>query len=184
MPTTNFLQWNPGSANQEDDAAYLGDSLRAGGAPVGGIFPSATANKVLYQLSTMVTALADFIVARGFSASDASLATLVANLTSALASGGLYVLTWTATPTFDLSIALIQEITLAGNVTSSAIANVLPGQIFTLIIHQDGTGGRTFVPPGSVPLNPIDPGVSATSVQSFIVDAASVIHPYTPMTVS
>jgi hypothetical protein len=181
---TNFLQWNPGAANQENDAAYLADTLRSTGAPIDGIFPSATANKVLYQLSTMVLALANFIVSRGFAASDANLATLTAQLEAALGTvgaGAINVVAFSATPAFDLALGLAQEITLTGNVTSSTIAGVLPGQTIIFCIHN--AGGHTFAWPPGIPGDPIDPGAS-TSIQSFWVDASSVVHPLTPMTVS
>lgn len=38
----------------------------------------------------------------------------------------------------------IQEITLTGNVNFQGFANAKDGQTLTLIIHQDGTGNRTF----------------------------------------
>jgi hypothetical protein len=38
----------------------------------------------------------------------------------------------------------LQEITLTGNVTFQGFANAENGHSLTLIIHQDGTGNRTF----------------------------------------
>jgi hypothetical protein len=82
--SSNFQQFNPGQVNQESDAAYTADTQRIGGAPVDSVFPSALANKLFFQLSTMVAALGQFIVAQGFGAQDSNLTTLLANLTSAL----------------------------------------------------------------------------------------------------
>src|SRR5580700_5763215 len=79
MASSNFLVWNSGSVNQEDDAAYLGDAQRVGGAPLDADFPSATANKLFYQVSTMVAAIAAAMVAQGISANDSNLANLTAN---------------------------------------------------------------------------------------------------------
>jgi hypothetical protein len=82
--SSNFLQWNPTSANQETDAEYNSDAQRTGGAPVGSEFPSATGNKLFYQVSTMVAALAAFVVNQGYAAQDANLTTLTKNLTDAI----------------------------------------------------------------------------------------------------
>jgi hypothetical protein len=38
----------------------------------------------------------------------------------------------------------VQTITLTGNVTSSSFTNGAAGKLYTFIICQDGTGGRTF----------------------------------------
>lgn len=84
MPTSNFLQMNPTEANQENDATYLAEPLRAGGIPVDSIVPSAFLNKVLYQASTMVAAFANFMLGQGISASDASLSTLATNILAAI----------------------------------------------------------------------------------------------------
>lgn len=52
----------------------------------------------------------------------------------------------------DLSLGNVITMTLIGNVTSSAFANAVAafGQDVTLIITQDGTGGRTFAWPSAV----------------------------------
>jgi hypothetical protein len=63
---------------------------------------------------------------------------------------GLLTLTFSATPVFDLSLGQVQKITLTGNVTSSTLTNPQTGQKFELIVCQDSTGGRTFVPPSNV----------------------------------
>jgi hypothetical protein len=187
MATDNFQQWNPGAVNQENDAAYTADVLRGGGLGFGSLVPSETLNKVLYQLSTMVCALADFMVSKGYNAQDGNLATLAADLEAALGAVGMAainVVPYSATPAFNLALGLCQEITLTGNVASSTIAGVEPGQTIIMCIHQDGAGGHTFAWPPGIPGDPIDPGVSKTSLQAFWVDSASVIHPLTLMTVS
>ena len=86
MASSNFQQWNPTQANQENDSAYSSDSQRSGGAPTGGTtrFPSATFNKFAFQVSTMCAALANFIVSEGLSADDSNLTTLQTNLTQAI----------------------------------------------------------------------------------------------------
>ena len=70
LPDTNFLQWNPTATNQENDGSYTTDAQRTGGAAVGTPFPSLTANKLFYQLSTFVSALAFAMVSKGYSPVD------------------------------------------------------------------------------------------------------------------
>ena len=72
MPDTNFLQWNPTASNQENDASYQSDVQRTGGATTGAPFPSLTANKLFYQLSTFVSALAFAMISKGYSPVDGS----------------------------------------------------------------------------------------------------------------
>lgn len=87
MATTNFLQWNPNAANQESDATYGSDSQRSGGAGVGSIFASVLANKLFYQLSIFVTALATALRNKGYTTTDGatSPSTALAALTAVLA---------------------------------------------------------------------------------------------------
>ena len=73
---TNFLQWNPSLINQQTDGAYASDAQRTGGA-ITGIFPSDLANKLYYQTSTLVTALATVMVNKGYEMQDVSLANLI-----------------------------------------------------------------------------------------------------------
>ena len=46
--SNNFLQWNPAAVNQQDDATYVLDVIRTGGA-ITGIFTSELANKLFYE---------------------------------------------------------------------------------------------------------------------------------------
>lgn len=80
----NFLQWNPAEANQETDAQYSSDAMRQGGAGNPSIFPSATANKLFYQLSTFVAGFAQALAAKGYSVTDVSLANLGAVLANVM----------------------------------------------------------------------------------------------------
>jgi hypothetical protein len=68
--STDFSQWNPGAVNQESDSSYQSDVQRTGGAQTGGVFPSLTANKVLYQITTFVRALALALAAKNYSVQD------------------------------------------------------------------------------------------------------------------
>lgn len=57
---------------------------------------------------------------------------------------------FSATPTFNASVANAFLMTLTNNVTSSTLTGGYAGQIITLVITQDGTGSRTFAWPTNV----------------------------------
>jgi len=65
---------------------------------------------------------------------------------------------YSATPTFDASLATAFKMTLTGNVTSSTFSNAKNGDLLTFILCQDSTGGRSFAWPanivGGAALNP------------------------------
>ena len=84
--SSNFLVFNPGCANQESDATYVADSVRSGGATSGGLLPSALFNKLDYQVSIFVAALAQALVTKGYSPNDGSTdpSTAFANLVAVL----------------------------------------------------------------------------------------------------
>ena len=73
--TNKFLQWNPTQANQETDDQYAADVQRSGGA-VSGIFPSATANKLFFQTTTMCAAIAQTLADKGYDVNDSNLTNL------------------------------------------------------------------------------------------------------------
>ena len=76
------------------------------------------------------------------------------------------------TPNFDASAASIFTNTLTANVTSSTITGGVAGQIITLYLLQDGTGGWTFAFPASVTLR------TATFVVSDDASAVSSLTAY------
>lgn len=76
---TNFLQWNPGQLNQQSDGEYLVEPQRTDGADTG-IYPSTLANKMFYQCTTMVVAIAQMMVNKGYEMQDAVLADLITSL--------------------------------------------------------------------------------------------------------
>jgi hypothetical protein len=85
-----FIQWNPLCNSQENDVAYAADPQRSGGASDPSIFDALLANKLFYQVSIMVTALAQMLTNKGYFPSDgstnppAALAALVSTLTNIL----------------------------------------------------------------------------------------------------
>lgn len=68
-----------------------------------------------------------------------------------------------ATVTFDLSAGAIHEVTLGGNRTL-AVSNETVGQVFTLKINQDGTGGRTVTWFSTIRwINGVEPTLTSTA---------------------
>lgn len=88
--------------------------------------------------------------------------------------GGINIVNFSVTPVFDLSQGTTQFIRLTGNVTSSTVTNPLNGQVYTFVIEQDGTGGRSFVWPTSFqmtgPIDSFDGTANANSnaVQQYV----------------
>jgi hypothetical protein len=76
----NFQQWNSGAINQDTDAQYTVDAQRVSGAANPSIFPSLTANKLYFQITTFVTAFAQSLANKGYVLSDVNLANLEAVL--------------------------------------------------------------------------------------------------------
>lgn len=88
---------------------------------------------------------------------------------------GQSILPFSATPVFDAKTASSFIITLTGNVTSSSLINSKPGQLVALIIKQDATGGRTFVPPANLKgASDIGGGSLEISAQLFISDGVNL----------
>lgn len=69
--------------------------------------------------------------------------------------------TFSATPTFDLATANRFQITLTGNITSADASNLVAGQIFTVALIQDGTGGHTVAWAAKF-ANPCKPSTTAS----------------------
>jgi microcystin-dependent protein len=77
--TSNFQQFNPSQNNQLTDADYALSTYRLNGATAG-VAPSIDHNKLYYQLSTFVAAMAQAFANHGYAVSDASLSTLTSVL--------------------------------------------------------------------------------------------------------
>lgn len=185
MASTNLLQWNSAQQNQESDTQYAADSLRTGGAGLDGTFPSPTANKLFYQLSTFVSAFGLMLAAKGISTSDVDinqLATALAAVqTSADIRGLLTVVNYSASPVFNASISTGFEIVLGGNVTASTLTGVASGDEITFVIVNPST--YTFVWPTNVlGAGTVQP--NATFIQSFKVLTDLSVRPKTPPTLT
>ena len=100
--TSNFLQHNPTAANQETDGTYATDSTRTNGVTLNETPPSNWFNKLAFQMSTFVAALASVIAnyGAGYTIEDTSIATLETQLAAFFAaiagasSAGKIVATW------------------------------------------------------------------------------------------
>lgn len=78
----NFLQFDQNKVNIMGDGDYSASSYRTNGCISGEIAPSDIHNKVLYQVSTMVTAFANMLIGKGLSISDSDIATLASTLST------------------------------------------------------------------------------------------------------
>lgn len=179
--SNNILQWNPGAANQEDDTTYEADAQRTGGAPNGVEFPSATANKLFYQLSTFCAAFAQSLSNKSYNISDASISVLegvLANVvTFADLKTNLLSISFSTTPVFDASVNNGFDFVMAGNVASSTLTGQQIGQIITFVIKQ-GAVAYVFAPPTNInEWIPISTVSNSVSVQQFIVRADGTIWP-------
>jgi hypothetical protein len=70
--STNFIQVNPGAANQETDSTYASDPQRENGILTDAILASVILNKKDYQYSTFIAALALALSSKGYNVLDGS----------------------------------------------------------------------------------------------------------------
>jgi hypothetical protein len=175
--------------NADSQANFQGSGYQLNGF-TNGIAQPFQANKIWRQCSMVAAAVANFISNQLNIAviDDGNLASLITNFTNAVlaaATGSanrLVSVAFTPTPVFDASQGSTFEIVLTGNVTSSTLINLTPGQRLLFIIKQDGSGGHTFAAPGALPLATIDTDPSITNIQAFIVDSGSNVYATTPLT--
>lgn len=184
--STNILQWNSTEANQETDAVYAVDALRTGGAQSGAIFPSPLSNKAFYQWSSVCAALAQALVAKGYTVNDSPFSALVAvfeNIkTSADFTDSMLLVNYASSITFNAQTSSGFDLTLTGNVATSSLINTSIGQILIFVISQDSVGGRTFVWPSQLtPAGPLCQIANSTSVQIFQSRANGNFLPTGPM---
>jgi hypothetical protein len=73
---------------------------------------------------------------------------------------------------FDLTLGSCFRIVLDENVTAVAFNSPLPGLLYTFIVVQDGTGGRTFAWPDIAlnPVTPVNPVANGKTVWTAICD--------------
>jgi hypothetical protein len=186
--TTNLIQWNPTSSNQETDAQYLADSQRASGAVDPEFFDATLANKLFYQVTTYLTALFQAFAAKGFTTSDSNLNTLAsvcANfLTTADVEPAVVNVPYAASVTLNAGASdgfYIQSMT--GDLAIAAVTGLTAGQIVAMYYQQDGVGGRMISFPGVfVGAAQPDPAANAVSLQLFGYDAnTGQLRAFTPL---
>jgi hypothetical protein len=154
MPgSTNFQVFNPTAANQESDAQYTADPQRVGGGIDGQPFPSETANKLFYQVTTGMSALMDMMAAKGFNVSDANRGTLASVLaaiqTTADSRNPLQNVSYAATLTLNAAAYSGFQIQVSGPVTINFTGQT-PGQQLWFMFTQDSTGGHAISIPSAV----------------------------------
>jgi hypothetical protein len=149
--STNFLQFNPGQANQETDAEYAADSQRINGAIDGQSFEDKLANKFFNQMSSMIAALAQMMSNKGYTMSDSNYATLISELGNIVtfADLGNSIITVGYSPSANFNAAGNSgfQMILSGNLSAPTISGVSPGQLLAFIFVQDGVGSRTVTWP-------------------------------------
>jgi len=92
-------------------------------------------------------------------------------------------LPFSSTPVFDGAMFQGWEILLTGDVTGGTIANMQPGNLYTFIIVQDGTGGHRFTWPFNVfNASPINPDPNGYTIQTFVADEFSHLLPISAAT--
>ncbi len=187
--TTNLIQFNPAQANQETDAQYAADPLVTGGIPVDGTLPSPFLNKVWYQASTFAAAFNAALTQKGYSPSDANLATLQAVYSNILTDADilpdLIAVTYSSTMSLDASKANGWQITLFGN-ASLSLVNAKPGQVYRIVLVQDNSGGRSVSYQGALAANGVQPDGTPgyVSILSLLCGTDSVLRPCAPMMVA
>ena len=73
--------------------------------------------------------------------------------------------------------------TIGGNITAPVIENMVPGNLYTFIIVQDGTGNWIFTWPSNVHnATRIDPAPNSTTVQTFVADETGALWAIGPGT--
>lgn len=83
-------------------------------------------------------------------------------------------LAFNATPTFDASLFSAFSMTLTGNVTSSTVTNAKTGRVISILLCQDGVGGRTFAWPATFSSTPtLDARVSKCSNTVWFYNGAN-----------
>lgn len=152
MASSNFQTWDAPQVNMENDAQYSADALRLNGAPTGAICPSPLFNKFALQTSVFAAAFGEMMAAKGYTVSDANQAALAAALANIVTNADIkpnaIQVAYSPTPVFDCSVANGFDINLAGNVTSSTLANPVAFQVYTLQIYNPS--GYSFMWPTNV----------------------------------
>jgi hypothetical protein len=142
MGLSNFLVHDPGQANMESDAEYSTDAIRTSGIQTNQLLPSPWLNKVWYQSSTFVGALAAALAAKGYPVSDVNFSVLQSILSNLLTSA-------------DLPIPVPTSKGGTG-ATSLPGAGIMTTGYLPLAISNGGTGATSFAGAGLVTLSQLE----------------------------
>ena len=186
MATTNFVQFNPGAANQETDAQYLADAQRLAGYGTDQIVPSPLLNKATYQPTTFCAAFGQMLAAKGFTNSDASVSALAAVLANILTTADLLPdlisVAYSPTPSFNAAASNGFQMTLSGNISSSSCPGITAGQLLAFYFVQDSAGSRTVNwPTGFTGTVQPDPAPNSVSVILFRADIGGTARAVSPL---
>lgn len=140
---TNFLQFDPVKNNMQSDALYQASSFRAQGAQTG-IASASAHNKLFYQLSTMMAAIAQMMEGKGYEIDDTAIATLVTELSN--------IMTRADMSAYALNSALAGYVAKEAVVVKTA-SHVLTTADFYKTLEANSASAITFTLPGyaSVP---------------------------------
>jgi hypothetical protein len=185
MATTNFVQFNPGAANQETDAQYLADAQRIAGYGTDQIVPSPLLNKATYQPTTFCAAFGQMLANKGFTNSDASVSALAAVLANILTTADLLPdlisVAYSPTPSFNAAASNGFQMTLGGNISSSSCPGITAGQLLAFYFAQDSAGSRTVNWPavftGTVQPDPTPNSVSVILFRADLGGTARAVSP-------
>lgn len=100
--SSNFKVFNPNLTNMMDDTTYNTSSYRLNGA-VSGLAPSNIHNKLYYQATTMISAIAEILADRDFAVSDSNYAALKAVLVNGFLDQGKSIQEYTTAGTFTFT---------------------------------------------------------------------------------
>jgi hypothetical protein len=99
--------------------------------------------------------------------------------TAKAVSGGIVAVSYSASPTIDVSTGNVFTMTLTGNVTGGVWTGLdtAAGQELTFVLTQDATGGRTFAWPSGKGFTPvIDLHANAVSVVKAISNGVELVY--------
>lgn len=173
MPgSSNFQQWNPTKSNQQSDAAYTADSLRSGGAATNAIFASPLANKLFYQVTTFVAALAQSMATKGYVLSEAFGVTPLAGVLANL-------ITQADLPGLNINQTLYRNNALpahTGTVTKDTVFSVAigAGQILSNAIIQITLRFSATIAAGSISiyamLGGVGPAINISATRDYEIE--------------
>ena len=150
------------------------------------MLPSPFFNKLEYQQTIMIAAIAVMLRLKGTSTSDADFGALVAALgtirTEADFEASLINVNFATSMVFDAAQSSGFQTVLTGNVLTSSLINLTAGRKITFVIFQDGSGNRAFSWPSPISTYAICPQPNSVSIQQFqvLLDGATLI-PVSPL---